>query len=35
VLEQGDIAEDGPHEALVELGGIYARMWSVQTGEGQ
>ena len=35
VLEQGEIAEDGPHEALVELGGIYARMWSVQTGESQ
>ena len=32
VLEQGEIAEDGPHEALVELGGIYARMWAVQTG---
>lgn len=33
VLEYGEIIEDGTHEELVELGGIYARMWSVQTGQ--
>ena len=33
VLEQGDIAEDGTHEQLVEKGGIYSRMWAVQTGQ--
>jgi len=33
VIDQGDIVEDGTHEALVEIGGIYARMWAVQTGQ--
>ena len=33
VLDQGCIVEDGAHEALVKLNGIYARMWAVQTGE--
>jgi len=33
VLDQGDIVEDGTHETLVEIGGIYARMWAVQTGQ--
>jgi ATP-binding cassette subfamily B protein len=33
VLDQGDIVEDGTHETLVGIGGIYARMWAVQTGQ--
>ena len=33
VLDQGDIVEDGAHEELVEKGGIYSRMWAVQTGQ--
>ncbi len=33
VLDQGTIVEDGAHEDLVELGGIYSRMWAVQTGQ--
>lgn len=33
VLDQGAIVEDGAHEELVEVGGIYARMWAVQTGQ--
>ena len=33
VLDQGNIVEDGTHETLVGIGGIYARMWAVQTGQ--
>ena len=33
VLDQGDIVEAGAHEELVEKGGIYSRMWAVQTGQ--
>ena len=33
VMDNGRILEDGNHEQLVDLGGIYARMWAVQTGE--
>ncbi|MGB0814982.1 MAG: ABC transporter ATP-binding protein, partial [Poseidonia sp.] len=29
VLEEGDVMEDGQHDDLVNLGGIYARLWSV------
>ena len=35
VLENGCVMEDGQHDALVSQGGIYARLWSVQTGEVQ
>ena len=35
VLDQGNIVEDGTHEDLVEKGGIYARMWAVQTGQSE
>ena len=33
VLDNGCVVEDGSHEKLVEQGGIYARLWAVQTGE--
>jgi ATP-binding cassette subfamily B protein len=33
VLDAGQIIEDGTHEELVSLGGAYARMWAVQTGD--
>lgn len=32
VLDKGDVIEDGTHEELVRLEGVYARMWDVQTG---
>ena len=32
VLEEGRVVEDGNHESLVEQNGVYARLWSVQTG---
>ena len=35
VLEKVSVVEDGQHDALVRQGGIYARLWSVQTGEVQ
>ena len=33
VLENGAVVEDGTHDNLVEQGGVYARLWSVQTGD--
>ena len=33
VLENGVVVEDGTHDALVEMDGVYARLWSVQTGD--
>ena len=33
VLDDGNIVESGEHQELVNLGGIYARLWAVQTGE--
>ena len=33
VLENGEIAESGTHDELVELGRVYSRLWAVQTGE--
>ncbi|CUH79594.1 ABC transporter ATP-binding protein [Tropicibacter naphthalenivorans] len=32
VLDQGRIVEAGPHEALLSQGGLYARLWSHQSG---
>ena len=33
VMEAGQVIESGTHEELVELGGLYAALWRVQTGE--
>jgi len=32
VLDQGRIVESGSHSELLELGGIYAKLWAHQTG---
>jgi len=32
VLDKGDIAEDGSHEALLNEKGIYAKLWAHQSG---
>lgn len=32
VLDQGRIAEQGPHQALLANGGLYAKLWSLQSG---
>jgi len=32
VLEGGTIVADGAHEQLVEQGGLYAKLWSIQAG---
>ena len=33
VMEGGLISETGSHDELVAGGGLYSRLWSVQTGE--
>jgi len=33
VLDSGSIIEDGTHEELEQLEGVYSRMWAVQTGQ--
>lgn len=30
VMEQGRIVEDGPHDALIDKAGLYARLWGLQ-----
>ena len=32
VLDQGRIVEEGPHAALLDAGGLYARLWARQSG---
>jgi ATP-binding cassette subfamily B protein len=32
VFDRGKIVEDGSHDALVELGGVYANLWALQAG---
>ena len=32
VMDQGKIAEQGTHDELVALNGIYAQLWQRQTG---
>jgi len=33
VMDNGNIVESGKHDELIELAGIYARLWHIQTGE--
>jgi ATP-binding cassette subfamily B multidrug efflux pump len=32
VLDEGRVIEDGSHEALLQTGGIYSRLWARQSG---
>jgi ABC-type multidrug transport system fused ATPase/permease subunit len=32
VFDQGKIVEQGTHERLVRSGGLYSRLWSMQSG---
>jgi len=33
VLENGSLREEGTHDTLIDTGGIYDKLWKVQTGE--
>lgn len=33
VMDEGTVVEEGNHDDLVDLGGLYSRLWTVQTGE--
>ena len=33
VLENGSVVESGNHESLLDIDGVYSKLWSVQTGE--
>ena len=33
VLENGSVVESGNHESLLDIEGVYSKLWSVQTGE--
>ena len=33
VLEERKVVESGNHESLLEINGVYSKLWSVQTGE--
>ena len=33
VLEDGRVVESGNHESLLDIEGVYSKLWSVQTGE--
>ena len=33
VLDEGQIVEEGTHHTLVSRGGLYSRLWNVQTGQ--
>ena len=33
-MDSGRIVEQGTHESLLNLSGVYANLWRVQAGEG-
>ena len=33
VLENGSVVESGNHDSLLDIKGVYSKLWSVQTGE--